>query len=124
MKTKLEKIINAPLIRIILGFVVIMTFMLTFKELLRIFENYGETKPWQFLLRASINIGIYWLMFKMLEKRKVTEISLNKFHLNGLLSLIMGFTLISIVVLILLLNGNYSILSINKEKMPCRRRTL
>ncbi len=121
MKSKLLKKIkwafNSPLSRIILGFVTCMIFMLAFKEFLRLFEDNGDTRPWQFLLRAAVNIGIYWLIFRFWEKRKITEISLKNFHLNGVLGLLFGISIISVVVLILLISGNYSILSINKEHM-------
>ena len=106
---QLKWIANTPLTKIILGFAVCMIFMLSFKNLLINFSNEAAKTPsWQFLLRAAVNIGIYWLIFRFWEKRKISEISLSKFHLNGALSLIFGFFLISFVILIVYISGNYS----------------
>jgi len=51
------------------------------------------------------------VIFRFWEKREISEISLKRIHINGILSLSAGFLLISSVILILYISGNYSIIS-------------
>jgi membrane protease YdiL (CAAX protease family) len=107
--TRLKWIANTPVTKIIVGFAVCIIFMLSLKNLLINFsDEAAKTPSWQFLFRAAMNIGIYWLIFRFWEKRKISEISLKRLNLNGALSVIFGFFLISFVVLILYILGNYS----------------
>jgi len=111
ISTQLKWLVNTPVTRIVVSFAVCMTFMLLFKEFLRMFDSSEETQPWQYLLRAAANIGIYWIIFRFWEKRSILEISFKKFHLNGIIGLISGFLLISSVVLSLYFSGYYTIVS-------------
>ena len=112
---KIKWLANTPVLRIIVGFALCMVIMLMFKQLLfNLFLEPGvdtETPSWQFLLRGAANIGLYWLIYRFWEKRKVSEISLKKIHFNGLLSLLFGFLLISFVLFVFWISGNFIIVS-------------
>lgn len=67
----------------------------------------------QYLLSSFVMISIYYIVYKLLEKRKLHELALDTFGKDMSIGIITGFGLISLCFLILYGLGYYEVYSLN-----------
>ncbi|NOZ48239.1 MAG: CPBP family intramembrane metalloprotease [Chlorobi bacterium] len=88
--------------------------ILVFKPIISLFvDNETIIKSIVAGLTILILILSYYLFYSFFEKRRISELIISKVHKSILLSFLFGFGLISLVVFILYLSGNYSFVQVN-----------
>ncbi|HVX26615.1 MAG TPA: CPBP family glutamic-type intramembrane protease [Parafilimonas sp.] len=78
------------------------------------------------LLNSGFALGVYIFLFRVYEKRKITELSTSNFISFASLGFVSGFILQSLFVLIIFLFAQYSILHVNtiNHVMPALNASL
>ncbi len=112
------KILHFPLIKIIIGFIVIAGIVgigqSIIKKILDLIEIDKDLKNLiGGVLVAILAITSYLYFFKFYEKRKITEFSKNGILKNLIIGVILGAVLQSLTIFIIYLKGGYSFISIN-----------
>ncbi|HCT30832.1 MAG TPA: CPBP family intramembrane metalloprotease domain-containing protein [Bacteroidales bacterium] len=112
------KILHFPLTKILIGFIVCGIIagvgqMLTSKllEAASVEKDYGNLLAG--IVMASLAITTYILLFKVYEKRKISEFSLKSIVKYLLLGIALGAVLQSLTILVIYLNKGYSVVSVN-----------
>jgi membrane protease YdiL (CAAX protease family) len=118
MKKLGHRILRFPLTKIIIGFLVIAGFAgATEAGLGKLLENALSNKDLSDLISAiissAVGIACYWAIFKLYEKRKITEIGTSGIGKNLLTGIALGFTLMSSTTLVIYLSGSYKIVAVN-----------
>lgn len=113
-----SKILHFPLTKIIIGFFVVAGLSGGSQHgLEQIFANTFTSKEIMELVvgifTIFIAIGLYYFLFREYEKRKIDELSLQKFGLNIGTGLFLGAVLMSLTTLVIYLYGSYSVVSVN-----------
>jgi len=112
-----QKILYSPMTKIIIGIIVFVVIYviqaLTYKflrdiEIIRYVKN-----PIQEIFIAILAIVSYSYLYKVYEKRKITEFSTNGIAKNLTIGVIIGVILQSLTILVIYLRGDYAVLSIN-----------
>lgn len=116
--TTKQKIFNSPIIKIILALVVFMAVVIIGQQITsKLLALTPLDKDYRNLLKglfvSSAAVFSYILFFKKYDKRTITEFSTKGLDRNLIIGLLMGFTLQSLTILVMYLNGNYSITAIN-----------
>ncbi len=75
-------------------------------------ENYGNIIL--AIAESAIALLTYTFLFRVYEKRKISELSTNALWKNAVIGYVTGFGLQSIFILIIYLTGNYSVIGINQ----------
>ena len=116
--TKKQRILNAPLTRILLGLLVcfiafILAQQLTGKllDLTSLDKNYRNLIKGIFSSTAVILAYIYF--YKKYEKRAITEFSTTGIKLHLLIGVLTGALLQCLTILIIIINGGFEIVSVN-----------
>ena len=65
------------------------------------------------VIEAFLALLSYILLFKFYEKKKIKELSLSAFPKNALIGFFTGWLLQSLVILVIYLNGGYSLIHVN-----------
>ena len=113
----MKKLIYFPVARIIVGVVCCLAILLAAKSVKPILHATISSKviadTIKNYLLALVLLFSYFYLFKFYEKRKITELSIKR--LPGELSggFILGFSMISLIILILYFLGYYSIVAIS-----------
>lgn len=116
--TTKQKTFNSPIIKIILALVVFMAVVIIGQQIAsKLLALIPLDKDYRNLLKglfvSSAAVFSYILFFKKYDKRAITEFSTKGLGRNLTIGLLMGFTLQSLTILVMYLNGNYSIAAIN-----------
>lgn len=112
------KILHFPLVKIIIGFFVVV-FAYGGSQFLidAIFKSSslsGDIKDMtEGLFSSAVAIAAYCLLFRFYEKRRITEFSIKSLGKNLLIGLLLGIVLQSLTVLVIYLKGGYEIVSVN-----------
>jgi len=116
--TAKQKIFNFPVTKIILALLAFMAFviigqqvaakLLALTSLDRDFRNLFKG-----IIVSALAITSYVLFFKNYEKRDVTEIGTKRLAKNLFLGTLIGFALQSLTILVIYLNGSFSIVAVN-----------
>ncbi|WP_075341074.1 CPBP family intramembrane glutamic endopeptidase [Tenacibaculum agarivorans] len=117
MNEKLKKIVNYPITRIVLGIGICLLVLIGFQNFISkpIFQSLIVSKEISDLIINYVSVAVllttYYYLFQFYEKRKITELSRKYLfsELGG--GFLLGFFILSIVILILHLLGYYKILS-------------
>ncbi|OXA94118.1 CPBP family intramembrane glutamic endopeptidase [Flavobacterium hercynium] len=116
--TTKQKIFNSPITKIILALLVFMAVVVIGQQIAS--KLLGLTpldKNLRNLLKglfvSSAAVISYILFFRNYEKRAVTEFSANGLAKNLILGILVGFVLQSLIILIIYLNGSYTIVTVN-----------
>lgn len=109
------KILHSPLIKIIIGIIIFSVFYASLQiyrsKLFKVDQDI--TALLLTLSLSTLAIVLYVYIYKFFEKRKIIEFSTKKTGKKLCLGVITGVTLVSLVILIIYLNGGYTIISIN-----------
>ncbi len=116
--TTKQKIFNSPVTKILLALLVFMAVVIIGQQLAaKLLSLTPLDKNVRNLLKglfvSSAAIFSYILFFKKYEKRTVTEFGTKGLAKNIIGGIVIGFVLQSLIILVLYLNGNYSILNVN-----------
>lgn len=120
MNISLRKITGHWIVRIVLGITVCILGILGIKKaisqpILGLILDSQELKDGiQNLISGFVIISVYCVFYKLLEKRKIYELSLNKIGKDLSIGISTGFGLISLCVGILYLLGYFEIYSFNE----------
>jgi len=120
LKQTFKKVMYFPITRIFLGVLVCTFIQVTLKNILVkpllgiIFEDIHLSKAIQHGLSIIIALFTYYFVFKIYEKRKIKELTLSYFWKDSLLGLGLGYSSISVIIILLSLMGYYSIISYNQ----------
>ena len=113
-----QKVLNFPLIKIIIGFIVCIGIVrlgqIAVQKLLELTSLHQDLKS----LIGGVSIAIlaiisYCSLFRVYEKRKITEFSKSGIKKNLVIGIMLGAILQSLTILVIFLKGGYSVLSIN-----------
>jgi len=109
------KFINFPLTKIIVGVAVLIIAMLTVQKFSQDFiKHIGLSNELKSLIAAvlasAVALASYYFLFKYYERRKIGELSFNRFGYHMLLGLTVGFGILSMVILIMYFGRAYSII--------------
>ena len=80
-------------------------------------QNAITRKLWKLIVaiaESAFALLAYTFLFRVYEKRKISELSTNAFWKNAVIGYATGFVLQSIFILIIYLRGNYSVIGINQ----------
>lgn len=114
----MQKFLHFFLVKIIVGIAVIVAVVFltqTFGQILLAKTSLSENAQ-NFilaLLNSGFALAVYIFLFRVYEKRKITELSISNFLSFASLGFISGFILQSLFVLIIFLFAQYSILHVN-----------
>ena len=117
MNQSLKRVIDFPITRIILGIGICLLVLIGVQNFITkpIFQNLIPSKPITDTIINYISVAVllasYYYLFRFYEKRKITELSTKNFFKELVGGFILGFSMLSIVILVLYLLGYYEILS-------------
>ena len=117
-KSVKQKIVNSPITRIILGLLVCFAvFILTQNIASKLLGFTGLNNDFRNLFKGIIAsiavISAYKVLYRKMENRKITEISVKGIGKNLLLGTLIGVVLQSLTILVIYLNNGFHIKSIN-----------
>ena len=112
------KILHFPVTKIIIGCLALGTVVVFSQMALDSFLNSRDVQPdyknlMSGVLTAVLSIGTYVLLFRLYEKRKITELSGKGLLRHLLLGSLLGAVLQSLTILVIYVNGGFSILWVN-----------
>lgn len=114
----MQKFLHFFLIKIVIGIAVIVAVVFltqTFGQILLAKTSLSENAQ-NFilaLLNSGFALAVYIFLFRVYEKRKITELSISNFFIFASTGFISGFILQSLFVVIICLIAQYSILHVN-----------
>jgi len=113
-----QKIFNFPLIKIVLALLTFLAVVIIGQQIaVKLLGLTSLDKEYRNLLKGlfvSVScIFSYILFFKKYDKRTVTEFSSNGIFKNLSIGVLIGFVLQSLTILVMYLNGSYSIVAVN-----------
>lgn len=116
--TTKQKITNSSITKIFLALFVFMAVVIIGQQVaVKLLALMPLDKDYRNLLKglfvSSACILSYILFFKKYDKRIITEFALKGLSKNLIIGLLTGFVLQSLTVLVMYLNGNYSITTVN-----------
>ncbi|MBS7230326.1 CPBP family intramembrane metalloprotease [Flavobacterium psychroterrae] len=116
--TAKQKIFNFPVTKIILALIAFMAFVIIGQQiagkLLGLTPLEKDLRNlFKGIIVSALAITSYILFFKNYEKRKVTELSVNRLAQNLIFGTLVGFVLQSLTILGMYLNGSYSVIAVN-----------
>lgn len=116
--TTKQKLTNSSITKIFLALFVFMAVVIIGQQIaVKLLALMPLDKDYRNLLKglfvSSACILSYILFFKKYDKRIITEFALKGLSKNFIIGLFTGFTLQSLTVLVMYLNGNYSIMTVN-----------
>ena len=116
--TRKQKIFNFPIVKIVLALLTFMTVVIIGQQIaVKLLALTPLEKDYRNLLKGLFVsfscIFSYILFFKKYDKRAITEFSVNGLAKNLTIGILIGFVLQSFTILVMYLNGNYSVVNIN-----------
>lgn len=119
MKGPLKRVLYFPLIRIIAGIALCFYALVTVQNYITkpFFYSIISSRPIAGTIVNYISVAVllasYYYLFRYYERRKITELSVRKFMIEWPGGFVMGFLVLSVVILILYLAGYYSVAGIS-----------
>lgn len=116
--TTKQKIFNSPVTKIILALLVFMAVVIIGQQIAaKLLSLTSLDKNIRNLLKglfvSSSAIFTYILFFKKYEKRAITEFASKGIVKNILGGILIGFILQTLIILVMYLNGNYTVINVN-----------
>ncbi|AUD02063.1 CPBP family intramembrane glutamic endopeptidase [Spirosoma pollinicola] len=113
-----NKLFSNPLVRILLGVLVCLGVVIIGQEIAgKFLMSTGLDRDYRNLLKGLVvsllAIASYRTFFRLIEKRAITEISLNGLAKNLILGVSIGVVLQCLTVLVIYINNGFAIISIN-----------
>jgi len=118
LKTIGYKILHFPLTKILIGIIIISIFYGVSQYFLdEVLKTIGSTWKYNYIIIGVISsiltIISYIFLYKVYEKRKIKEFSKKGIIKNLILGIALGTILQSLTILVIYLQGGYSVLAIN-----------
>lgn len=130
MKQSIKKILYFPITKIIIGisvcfslFVVIQNFVLK-PFFYSIIQDKGIANPIIHCVSAIVLLVSYYYLFRLYDKRKITELSIKHLPKEMFGGFIFGFLTISLSIFILYLLGYYQIINVTTTQYPIKLFTV
>lgn len=116
--TRKQKIFNFPVVKILLALLTFMAVVIIGQQIaVKLLALTSLDKDYRNLLKGLFVsfscIFSYILFFKKYEKRTITEFSTKGLAQNISIGALIGFVLQSLTILVIYLNGSYSVVNIN-----------
>lgn len=116
--TRKQKIFNFPVVKIVLALLTFMAVVIIGQQIaIKLLALTPLEKDYRNLLKGLFVsfscILSYILFFKKYDKRAITEFSVKGLAKNLTIGILIGFVLQSFTILVMYLNGNYSVVNIN-----------
>ncbi|CAC9973706.1 CPBP family intramembrane glutamic endopeptidase [Flavobacterium panici] len=116
--TRKQKIFNFPVVKILLALLTFMAVVIIGQQIaVKLLALTSLDKDYRNLLKGLFVsfscIFSYILFFKKYEKRTITEFSTKGLAKNISIGALIGFVLQSLTILVIYLNGSYSVVNIN-----------
>ncbi len=116
--TRKQKIFNFPVVKIVLALLTFMAVVIIGQQIaVKLLALTPLEKDYRNLLKGLFVsfscILSYILFFKKYDKRAITEFSAKGLAKNLTIGILIGFVLQSFTILVMYLNGNYSVVNIN-----------
>jgi len=116
--TRKQKIFNFPVTKILLALLTFMVVVIISQQIFsRLLALTPLDKDVRNLLKgiivSSLAVGSYILFFKKYDKRTVTEFAVKGLAKNLITGTAIGFVLQALTILVIYLNGSYSVLAVN-----------
>jgi membrane protease YdiL (CAAX protease family) len=116
--TRKQKIFNFPIVKIVLALLTFMAVVIIGQQIaVKLLALTPLEKDYRNLLKGlSVSFSCilsYILFFKKYDKRAITEFSAKGLAKNLTIGILIGFVLQSFTILVMYLNGNYSVVKIN-----------
>lgn len=116
--TRKQKIFNFPIVKIVLALLTFMAVVIIGQQIaVKLLALTPLEKDYRNLLKGLFVsfscILSYILFFKKYDKRAITEFSAKGLAKNLTIGILIGFVLQSFTILVMYLNGNYSVVNIN-----------
>lgn len=116
--TRKQKIFNFPVVKIVLALLTFMAVVIIGQQIaVKLLALTPLEKDYRNLLKGLFVsfscILSYILFFKKYDKRAITEFSAKGLVKNLTIGILIGFVLQSFTILVMYLNGNYSVVNIN-----------
>ncbi|MGN7812122.1 lysostaphin resistance A-like protein [Flavobacterium sp. 22076] len=116
--TRKQKIFNFPIVKIVLALLTFMAVVIIGQQIaVKLLALTPLEKDYRNLLKGlfvSFSCVLsYILFFKKYDKRAITEFSAKGLAKNLTIGILIGFVLQSFTILVMYLNGNYSVVKIN-----------
>ncbi|WP_426483328.1 CPBP family intramembrane glutamic endopeptidase [Flavobacterium sp. 2] len=113
-----QKTFNSPITKIILALLTFMAVVIISQQIaVKLLALTPLEKDFRNLLKglfvSALCIFSYILFFKKYDKRTIEEFSTKGLAKNLIIGTLIGFTLQSLTILVIYLNGSYSVLNIN-----------
>lgn len=113
-----QKALHFPLTKIIIGLIVCLAIIRIGQPIVeKTLELTSINNDWAKLIRgvvvAILAIVTYSYLFKLYERREITEFSKNDILKNITIGIALGVVLQALTILVIYLNGGYSIISLN-----------
>lgn len=126
MNLSIKKIIHFPITKIIIGIAIPFTLFVLVQNFVSkpifyyLFQDKNIADPIIHCVSFFVLLLSYYFLFRFYDKREVSELSLRSFGKIMIGSFIMGFTAISLTILILYLLGVYQIVNISTANYSFR----
>lgn len=113
-----QKTFNSPITKIILALLTFMAVVIISQQIaVKLLALTSLEKEYRNLLKglfvSALCVFSYILFFKKYDKRAITEFSTKGLAKNLIVGTLIGFTLQSLTILVIYLNGSYSVVNIN-----------
>ena len=112
-----QKILYSPVVKIIIGLIVCGGVGVLGEILISKLLDLSGVNQMRYLIvgifTAILAIVSYSVLYKIYEKREITELSINGIGKNLIIGVIFGAVLQSLTILVIYLKGGYTVVSIN-----------
>jgi membrane protease YdiL (CAAX protease family) len=126
MNASIKRVLYHPVTKIIVGiivcfslFVVIQNFVLK-PFIYSIIQDKNIANPIIHCISILVLLGSYFFLFRLYEKRKITELSIQYFFKEMFGGFLFGFLTISLSIFILYLLGYYQVINISTVNYPVK----
>ena len=130
MNASIKKVIHFPITKIIVGIVVCFSLFVVIQNFIlkpffySIIQNKSIADPIIIFISSILLVVNYYFLFRLYDKRRITELSLEHFRKEMFGGFIFGFSIISLSILILYVLGYYQAFSITTTHYTARMFTV
>ncbi|MCS4435190.1 CPBP family intramembrane glutamic endopeptidase [Aquiflexum gelatinilyticum] len=126
MSATLKKVLQFPIIKIIIGIVVCFALFVSIQNFVlkpffySLIQDKNIANPIIHCVSILVLLGSYFFLFRLYDKRKITELSLKHLPKEMFVGFLLGFLTISLSIFILYLLGYYQVISITTTNYPVK----
>lgn len=126
MNVLIKRVLYFPITRVIVGIVVCFSLFVSIQNfvlkpvLYSIIQDKNIAAPIIHCAAVFVLLGSYFFLFRLYDKRKITELSVKYLHKEMFGGFLLGFFTISLSIFILYLLGNYQVISITTTNYPVK----